>query len=88
MQFELFGNLPAGAPIGGGGQCDPWHIGKALMQDPELLVLLAEVMPPLGYAVGFVNGEQCRRCLLQQRECPFRQQAFRGKIEQIQFMLQ
>ena len=88
LQFELFGNLLTGAPVRGSGQCDPGDLGKALMQDGKLLVILAEIMSPLGYAVGLVDGEQRRLRLLQEPERPFRQQAFRGKIEQVQFILQ
>src|SRR5262249_22720969 len=44
--------------VGGRGQRDQRHPGKALAQHPQLLVIRAEIVPPLRDAMRLVDGEQ------------------------------
>ena len=56
--FQLGDNLLTGTHIGGGREGDTRHLGEALMQNGQLLIFAAEVVPPLRHAVGFVDGKQ------------------------------
>ncbi len=57
LQPQPLHNLAAGARIGCGGERQPRHLGKALRQNSQLDVFRPEVMAPLGYAVGLIDGE-------------------------------
>ena len=57
-QVQALGDLALGRRVGGGGQGDARDVRPALVQHGELAVFGTEVMPPLRYAVRFVNGEQ------------------------------
>ena len=80
-QVELGDDLATGAGVSGRGQGDARYLVEALVQQRELLVLLAEVVTPLRNAVRFVDREQRDPAALQQSECAFGQQPFRGQIE-------
>ena len=43
-----------------GSRCQGHHrdVGKALLEVPQLQVVRPEIMPPLGHAMRFVNGDQ------------------------------
>ena len=58
LQLQPGADLVSGAGIGRSGECQPRHGGKSLGQHRKLQVFRAEVMPPLGNAVGLINGKQ------------------------------
>ena len=70
--------------VGGGGEGDARDLGPALVEQIELDVLRAEVMTPLGDAMGLVDGEQGDAALAQQGQEALGQQTFRGHVEQIE----
>ena len=39
-------------------ECHEWNVGKPLPKPGDLAILGAEIMAPLGYAVGLVNGDR------------------------------
>ena len=55
-----------------------------LVQQRQLQVIRSEVMPPLGHAVGLVNGEQRNVHTPQQGQRALLGQAFRGDVQQVQ----
>ena len=55
---EAGGNIGAGLHGGGGGQSHARHGRKGIRQLVQKQVVLAEIMPPLGNAVGLVNRDQ------------------------------
>ena len=58
FQLEAFDDLGSCRRIRRGRQCDAWHIGEAFMQHGQRAIFGAEVVPPLRYAMGFIDGEQ------------------------------
>src|SRR5471030_45288 len=58
----------AGALVGGGGQGDTRNVREQLGQLPQLQVFRAEIVTPLRYTVGFVDGEQGNLQVLQKRQ--------------------
>ena len=58
---EAGGNISAGLHGGGGGQGHARHGRKGRRQLVQKQVVLAEIMPPLGNAVGLVNRDQRQR---------------------------
>ena len=57
-QPELLDDLGAGHGVRGGRQGDTRHLGVALVEDGEPDVLRPEVVAPLRYAVGLIDGEK------------------------------
>ena len=80
--------LVAGAFIRRRGQGDARDGREALLQLIQRQVVLAEIMPPLGDAMGLVNGKQGKLCPLPQCQGAFLQQPFRGDIEQVHVVVQ
>jgi hypothetical protein len=70
--------------VGGGGERDARHVGKAFVQGRQAEVFRAEVVPPLRHAVRLVDGEQRDAGLFEQALKARREQAFRGDVEQLQ----
>ena len=58
LQLQALDDFLAGALVGGCGQGDAWNLWKLFRQYPQLQVIAAEIMSPLGDAVGFINGKQ------------------------------
>ena len=58
LEVEALGELGMGRRCGRGCERDARDIGELLGQHAESQIVAAEVMAPLGYAVGFVDGEQ------------------------------
>jgi hypothetical protein len=79
LQAQLGHDLVAGRGIGGGGQRDARHLRPAFVEQLQLDVLRAEVVPPLGDAVGLVDGEQGDGYALQQVEKAPGQQPLNAK---------
>ena len=65
-QVQAFNDFQPGAGVGRGRQGDTRNAGKARVQQAQLQVVSAEVVAPLGYAVGLVDGEQADWGLFQQ----------------------
>ena len=83
-QAETFDDFLAGQAIGGGGEGDARDLRPALMQQVELDVIGPEVVPPLGDAVGLVDGEEGDAALVQQGQKALAQQALRGHVQQVE----
>ena len=83
LQVQAAGHLFAGTGIRGGGERQARHAGKVFGQLTELHVFRAEVMAPLGHAVGFVDGEQGDRQALEEVQHARLDQALGRKIEQL-----
>ena len=66
LKLQVLHDVVPGRHVGGGGERDARHVGKTLVQVGELAILGAEIVPPLGNAVSFINGEQRNVGLLQQ----------------------
>ncbi|MNO92050.1 hypothetical protein D3C76_836120 [compost metagenome] len=58
LQVQASDDLFTGTLVGGGGQGNARYVGEQFRQLAQLQVFRAEVMAPLGHAVGFVDGEQ------------------------------
>ncbi len=82
MQLQALYDFLTGAGICSGRQGNAWDVGKQLCQLAQLQVFWPEVVAPLGYTVGFVNGKQTHRQLLDECQGMFLQQAFRRQIKQ------
>ena len=68
---------------GGGGQRQADRLGEAAAHLDQLAVFGAEVMPPFGDAVGFIDGQANQGLTSsQQLEDARRQQSFRGHVQQ------
>ena len=85
LQAEPLQDVLPGLRIGGGGQADHRHRREELAQLAELHVFRAEIVPPLGDAVGLVDGEQGDRQLLEPVEEAVAEQPLRGDVEQVEF---
>jgi hypothetical protein len=83
FQLQALDDFTAGAGIGGGGEGDARHLGKLFVQQAELQIIRAEVVPPLGYAVGFIYREQRQRHLMQQFQHTRLYQALRRYVQQL-----
>jgi len=81
---QPFDDVGPGLGIGGGGEGDQRHLGEEAPQAAELHVFGPEIMPPLGDAVGFVNGKEGDLHLLQPLQEGIAHQTFRRHIEQLQ----
>ena len=55
---EACGNIDAGAFVGSSGQRHARHAGEMFGQGAEFEIILAEVVAPLRYAMGFVDSDQ------------------------------
>ena len=84
LQRQTLDDLLACARVGGGGERDARHRGKALRQDRQLAVLGAEIVAPLRHAVRLVDGEQRHLGAFEQIEEARRQQPLRRHVEQVQ----
>ena len=58
LQPQLVADVVAGVRVGGGGERDERHPGKAVPQPPQRHVLRPEVVPPLRDAVRLVDGDE------------------------------
>ena len=58
IQGQARADLAARGCVGGGGQRHPRHLRKTRGKLGKTQVLGAEIVPPLGHAVGFVDGKQ------------------------------
>ena len=89
VQRQAFDDLGARWRIGGGGECDARHCGKAFVQHRQFAVLGAEIVAPLRYAVRLVDGKQRQPGtglhLFEQGEEAWHQQALRRNVQQIPF---
>ena len=77
-------DLVARLRVGGGGERDARHLGKALVQHRELQVFRAEVVPPLRDAVRLVDGEERELRLGERLEHARHHQALGRDVQQIQ----
>ena len=65
-QVQTFNDFQPGAGVGRGRQGDARNTGKARVQQAQLQVVGAEIVAPLGYAMGLVDGKQADCRLFQQ----------------------
>ena len=70
--------------VGGGGERDARHVGKAFVQGRQAEIFRAEIVPPLRHAVRFVDGEQRDARLFEQALKTRGEQAFRRDIQQLE----
>ena len=70
--------------VGGRGQRDARHVGKALGDDRQRDIFGAEVMAPLRDAMRLVDREQRDLGSRQQRQAARRHQPLRRHIEQVE----
>ena len=83
FQAQLFDNIPPDPLSGGGSQGNYRDAGEVLPHCPQVPVIRPELVPPLRYAVGFVNGDQARSQPLQEPPEPGLRQAFRRRVENL-----
>jgi len=83
FQVEAAQNLLPGGLVGGGGKRDARYVGKTLMEHIEADVFGAEIVPPLGHAMGLVDGEQVDAHPRQQVQHELLHQPFRCQIKQV-----
>ncbi|MCY1544099.1 hypothetical protein D9M68_799560 [compost metagenome] len=81
--MQALDHLLAGSHVRGGGQGHARHIGEEFGQLAELQVFGTEIVAPLGYAVGFVDGEEADRQALQEGQHARLHQALGGEVEQL-----
>ena len=80
-------DLPAGAHVRRGGKRHARHAGKVIGQYMQAQVVLTKVVPPLGDAMGLVNGNQRHIQSAQQFQgarLPA-QQPLRRQVQQVEF---
>ncbi len=85
-QTQHADDVLAGLDIGGGGEGHQRHIGEALAQHAERGVFRAEVVAPLGDAVGLVDGEEGDVDGLEPIEEAAADQPLGADVEQIQLV--
>ena len=89
LQLQPLNHVRPGVVVGGGRQGQTGHIGKALVQDTELQIVFAEIMPPLADAMRLIDGEHAQQALalqvLQLRHEAGVEQAFGRHVEQDPF---
>ncbi|VVN41375.1 hypothetical protein PS682_05506 [Pseudomonas fluorescens] len=85
LQMQALDDFFAGALVGSGRQSDARHIGKQLRQLAKLQIFAAEIMAPLRYAVGFIDGEQGDFQALQKGQHARLHQALGGQVEHLHF---
>ncbi len=83
FQLQPVHDLVAGLLVGRGGEGDARHVGELLVQHRQLDVLGPEVVAPLRYAVGLVDGEQGDVRILEQVQAALRHQPFRRHVHQV-----
>ena len=77
-------DLGAGGLGRGGGQCDERHLAEPLAQHGQAEVVGAEIVPPLGYAVRLVDGEQRDPAALEQPQRRLGAQPLRCHVQQVE----
>ena len=70
--------------VGGGGQRNARHVGKALGEDGQADIFGTEIMPPLRHAMRLVDREQRDVGLSEQGQAARRQQPLGRDIEQVE----
>jgi hypothetical protein len=85
LQVQALDDFLAGAHVGGGGQGDARHMGEQLGQLAQLQVFGAEIVAPLRYAVGFVDGEQRDVEVAQEIQHARLHQALGRQVEHLHF---
>ena len=83
LELQPFPDVAPRRRIGGGGQRDARHGGKALMQHGELQIFRPEVVAPLRDAVRLVDGEQRQLAAVEQGEERVGQQPLRRHIDEV-----
>ena len=78
IQFQPRQDFPARLRIGGGGQRHSRHAGKPFAQNVQAQIVLPEVVPPLGDAMGLVDGDDGQLHVRQQRQGLLLQQPLRS----------
>ena len=84
FEMQLLGDVAAGRTVGGRGQRHQRNIGKALLQDPERLVVAAEIVAPLRDAMRLVDREQRDIAAPQHLQAARHVQPFGRHVQQIE----
>ncbi len=71
-------------PVGGGGQRQPRHAGKALAEHTKAEIFRPEVVPPLRHAVRLVDRDQRHRHARQQFQRALADQALRRHVNHLE----
>ncbi len=82
-QIELFQDVPAGVRVGGGGQGQFGNPLELSRDSGDLEIVGPEIMPPLGDAVGLVDGVQRDGDFPEEPLKAFRQQALWSDVQQV-----
>ena len=77
-------DLAAGQVIGGGGERDARHVGKAFRDDRQADIFRTKIMPPLRHAMRLVDRKQGDVGAAEQIEAARGQQPLGGDVEQIE----
>src|SRR5690606_25493926 len=86
FQLEPLDDFFPGALVRSGGQSDAPYGREKLRQLPQLQVFGAEIMPPLRYAMRFINGEKADLQALQESQHTRLDQALRRQVEHLDFI--
>ena len=85
LQIQLADDVGAHPFRSGGGEGNDRRLGKVPPQGAQVAVIRAELMPPFGNAVGFVNGDEAQFQMFQKVAETGQSQPFRGYIENLDF---
>ena len=82
--MQLLGDVAAGRTVGGRRQRPQRNIGEALLEDPERLVVAAEIVAPLRDAMRLVDREQRDTAAPQHVQAARHVQPFGRHVQQIE----
>ena len=85
LQIQLADDIIPHPFRSGGGEGNDRRLGKVPPQGAQVAVIGAELMPPFGNAVGFVNGDEAQFQMFQKVAETRQRQPFRGYIENLDF---
>ena len=84
IDLEKLADVLPDARGGGGRQGQAHGGGKTVSDFSQLAVFGAEIVSPLGDAVGFIHGKACQAAILEQSQGFGSEQGFGSDIEQLQ----
>ena len=84
MQTESSQHIVARCIIRRGGQRNNRYLWEMVLQTTQLGIFWTKIMPPLGDAVGLINGEESQPQFRQPTQEIWQQQPLGSNIEQLQ----